>query len=305
MKTHIDSNIQFDGLCAVLDILLTSCDREAADIASAKMCMMLSQTFYMIEDPEGNCDDREKRLYPKINLINHSIWSDEDFWVQALFQCVTESLTQSGVMSGFEKQIFGNSNGKVQTRKIKWYDLTSEERSEAASQVHAVIFAQLGALAHSMVEFGCSLETACAFVRRLSIRHQLPLSHRSMLLQHLIDRNSVVNGNDISSPISMDTPKEVIQIETKNSEKLDTNDSTANTISKNKHPESPTSPPNTGKYRTILSDKIVSPNELLDLVIPALGDEEERDDNVDLSDNSKLIIPINKETESIVVLSAA
>lgn len=59
------------------------------------------------------------------------------------------------------------------------------QRSEAASQLHAVIAAQLGALAHSMVEFGCGIEGACAFVRRMSIRHQLPISKRAILLQHL------------------------------------------------------------------------------------------------------------------------
>jgi hypothetical protein len=74
--------------------------------------------------------------------------------------------------------------------------LNAHERAEAASQIHAVIFAQLGALSHSMIEFGCDSEQACAFVRRLSIQHQLPLSQRAMLLQHLIGRRKsfVENG---------------------------------------------------------------------------------------------------------------
>ena len=62
------------------------------------------------------------------------------------------------------------------------------ERHEAASQVHAVVFAQLGALAHSMIEFGCGLERSCAFVRRMAIRNQLPMSQRTILLQHLVER---------------------------------------------------------------------------------------------------------------------
>ena len=69
---------------------------------------------------------------------------------------------------------------------MKWHDLTETERSEAASQVHAVVFAQLGALAHSMIEFGCGLERSCAFVRRMAIRNQLPISQRTMLLKHLL-----------------------------------------------------------------------------------------------------------------------
>ena len=75
-------------------------------------------------------------------------------------------------------------------RKVKWHDLSLDERAEAASQVHAVIFAQLGALAHSMIEFGCSVGQAVAFVRKLSVRHQLPLSQRTMLLSHLMRKNN-------------------------------------------------------------------------------------------------------------------
>ena len=39
-----------------------------------------------------------------------------------------------------------------------------------------------------MIEFGCGLERSCAFVRRMAIRNQLPLSQRTILLQHLVER---------------------------------------------------------------------------------------------------------------------
>lgn len=110
-------------------------------------------------------------------------------------QQISEALTQSGVMSNFEKHQVAmarkirQTTEWTQTRKTQWHDLNSTERIEAASQVHAVVFAQLGALAHSMMEFGCSLERSCSFVRRMSIRYQLPSSHRNMLLQHLIVRD--------------------------------------------------------------------------------------------------------------------
>jgi hypothetical protein len=97
-------------------------------------------------------------------------------------------------MSNFERSSKKTSERKsewTQTRKTKWYDLNYTERIEAASQVHAVVFAQLGALAHSMIEFGCGLERSCAFVRRMAIRNQLPSSQRTMLLQHLMDRNDI------------------------------------------------------------------------------------------------------------------
>lgn len=111
----------------------------------------------------------------------------------ALTQQISESLTHSGVMSNFERSNsqLRRKSEYAQARKTRWYDLNQTERIEAASQVHAVVFAQLGALAHSMLEFGCGLERACAFVRRMAIRNQLPSSHRTMLLMHLMERQDI------------------------------------------------------------------------------------------------------------------
>ena len=110
----------------------------------------------------------------------------------ALSQQISESLTHSGVMSNFDRNSGTERRTEwTQTRKPKWHDLNYTERNEAASQVHAVVFAQLGALAHSMIEFGCGLERSCAFVRRMSIRNQLPSSQRTMLLTHLMARDDV------------------------------------------------------------------------------------------------------------------
>mmetsp|Transcript_2096 Transcript_2096/g.3081 ORF Transcript_2096/g.3081 Transcript_2096/m.3081 type:complete len:900 (+) Transcript_2096:61-2760(+) len=202
----------FNGLCRVFQSILSGCDNESSGVANAKMCMMLSQTFY-INDP--NADEYEnnvsvessdpsslllsptperhtKRIYIKSKLTNHDKWKEDEFWDQTLYQCVTESLTHSGVMQNFERSIDQtNSNSEwAERRKLKWHDLNHVERSEAAAQVHAVVFAQLGALAHSMMEFGCGLERSCAFVRRMSVRNQLPISQRSLLLQHLIKSNN-------------------------------------------------------------------------------------------------------------------
>lgn len=177
IRTQLKTMEEFDALCHVLDAILTGCDREAADVANAKMVMMLSQTFYYTVECGA---DVGKRFFPKIRLCQHSIWNDDDFWTQALFQCVTDSLTNCGVMSNFEQYPMQRNNNSMMTdsSKLKWHDLSRDERCEASSQVHCVIFAQLLALAHSMVEFGCSVDFACAFVRRLSVRHQLPLSQR-------------------------------------------------------------------------------------------------------------------------------
>jgi len=166
--------------------------------------MMLAQTFYYLDldltatpikqgDASPSRPKREKRIYVRNRLTGHALWSNDAFWDEAFRTAMAESLTVSGVMSNFErsKQMvhtskdYGHSRGSM----MKWYDLNYEERIGAASQVHAVVCAQLGALAHSMIEFGCGLERSCAFVRRTSIRNQLPTSQRRMLLQHLMARH--------------------------------------------------------------------------------------------------------------------
>jgi hypothetical protein len=108
---------------------------------------------------------------------------------QALYQCVAESLKKSGVLLNYVKPKGDDSAGGSQKR-IKWHDLSSKEYCDAAAQVHSVVFAQLGTLSHSMLELGCGISRACSFVRRLSIRYQLPLSLRITLIQHLIKSES-------------------------------------------------------------------------------------------------------------------
>ena len=215
---------QYHAISKIFATVLTNgLDDEEVGISNAKMCMMLAQTFYFLNDSilsepvqpvadatntddVGNHNDelnqsltragRQYRIYIKNALTSHPIWSNDDFWDIALSQQISESLTHSGVMSNFEarrsiKSRASRLKSHEKSHVTQWYDLNYTERVEAASQVHAVVFAQLGALAHSMIEFDCGLERSCAFVRRMSIRNQLPSSQRTMLLLHLMDRDDV------------------------------------------------------------------------------------------------------------------
>mmetsp|Transcript_9336 Transcript_9336/g.12147 ORF Transcript_9336/g.12147 Transcript_9336/m.12147 type:complete len:207 (-) Transcript_9336:80-700(-) len=194
-NAELKDSVQFDAVCRIFDAILTGCDREAGGVANAKMCMMLSQTFYMVDDTNVAPDDdspatRDNRIFVKTRLVDHLLWKDEEFWDQALYQCVTESLTHSGVMANFERSVGASHNSEwTRHRKLMWHDLKLKERTQAAAQVHAVVFAQLGALAHSMIEFGCGIDRSSAFVRRMAIRNQLPISQRRILLQHLLSRD--------------------------------------------------------------------------------------------------------------------
>lgn len=70
---------------------------------------------------------------------------------------------------------------------VPWYDMApNTERIEAVQRVHDVIFSQVMAIAHSMIELGCSKSNAREFVYRMCVIHQLSERQRQQLLSHLI-----------------------------------------------------------------------------------------------------------------------
>ncbi|KAL3909876.1 MAG: hypothetical protein SGILL_007913, partial [Bacillariaceae sp.] len=189
--SQIHSQQQFDGLCKVFTAVLNGCATDYRGVTNAKVLMNLSQHFYF--QGENSNDDSLPKTYVKNRIMGHRMWEKDEFWDSALNQAVGESLTHSGVMANFERassKIVTTTNKKrsewTQTHKTRWHDLSIKERYEAASQVHAVVFAQLGAMSHTMMEFGCGLERTSAFVRRMSIQNRLPMSQRTGLLRHLI-----------------------------------------------------------------------------------------------------------------------
>ena len=110
-----------------------------------------------------------------------------------LYQDIIENLTNSGLMENFDHhsarikpKIIKKKGEWTENTKLKWHDLRDSDRYDAASQVHAVVFAQLGTMAHTMIEFGCGLHRSCAFVRRMAVRNQIPISQRTLLLQYLM-----------------------------------------------------------------------------------------------------------------------
>jgi hypothetical protein len=90
---------QYDAISKIFSSILTAgLDDEEAGVTNAKMCMMLAQTFYFLDDEatlagedneSGPLDDelnqsarkvRQMRLYIKNALTNHPIWAKDDFW---------------------------------------------------------------------------------------------------------------------------------------------------------------------------------------------------------------------------------
>lgn len=68
-----------------------------------------------------------------------------------------------------------------------WHEMNStNERNEAVQRVHDIIFSQVMAIAHSMIELGCAKSSAREFVYRMCVIHQLSERQRQQLLSHLI-----------------------------------------------------------------------------------------------------------------------
>jgi len=96
--TEIKYEANFNGLCDILNSLLSGCDRQTDDIDNAKMCMILAQTFYRVDEDglkndldteteakeesiaSSRIEGRDNRIYVKDSLKGHSLWSDEHFW---------------------------------------------------------------------------------------------------------------------------------------------------------------------------------------------------------------------------------
>ena len=176
----------YELLGDITRIFLDGCGAHTKDVANAKMAMMLSQTFYM-----GGGGQRSARRYLKSIISEHKIWGQDEFWDSALYQCIAESLHHSEVMPTLydaalnEKRKTGDAGWSKFTKAKKWHDLLPNQRIKATTQVQGIVAAQLTALAHSMIEFGCGFPAASKFVRRMSVRYQLSLEERKILLIHL------------------------------------------------------------------------------------------------------------------------
>ena len=70
-------------------------------------------------------------------------------------------------------------------------------RKEAVRRVHEVIFSQVMAVTHSMMEMGCSAEQSREFLYRMCVIHQLNESMRHSLLKH-VSATSSANSRRMS-----------------------------------------------------------------------------------------------------------
>lgn len=70
-----------------------------------------------------------------------------------------------------------------------WHDMDRETRAMSVRRVHDVIFSQVMAITHSMMELGCSGDQSREFLYRMCVIHQLNEAQRQQLLGHVLKNN--------------------------------------------------------------------------------------------------------------------
>ena len=83
-----------------------------------------------------------------------------------------------------------------------WYELSRDGRVNCVRRVHEVVFSQVMAITHSMMEFGCPVHDVREFLYRVCTVHQLGEAHRQQLWAHLKAFINKHHGNTTnSSPV--------------------------------------------------------------------------------------------------------
>lgn len=75
--------------------------------------------------------------------------------------------------------------------------MSRDVRKQAVRHVHEVIFSQVMAVTHSMMEMGCSAEQSREFLYRMCVIHQLSEAMRHSLLKH-VTAASLANARRLS-----------------------------------------------------------------------------------------------------------
>jgi hypothetical protein len=101
--------------------------------------------------------------------MGHSIWEDGNFWEQALWQCAIEQL-------------------QTIPYERPWYEMERDSRTETVRRVHDVVFSQVMAIIHSMMELGCHQRQTREFLYRMCVIHQLTEGQRQQLLCMVLNR---------------------------------------------------------------------------------------------------------------------
>jgi len=134
------------------------------DIRAAKLALILSETFYSL-------DEQGKRVYAQESVKEHGIWRSEHFWEETFFLAVRNEVISNVVQSSSSSGPASLSSSTSTLPDLK----NPRHRTLAASSLANITFGQLSSSAFSMASLGLDRALIQSFVRRMAA--SLSLSH--------------------------------------------------------------------------------------------------------------------------------
>eukprot|EP01138_Halocafeteria_seosinensis_P014704 gb/GECG01015010.1/.p1 GENE.gb/GECG01015010.1/~~gb/GECG01015010.1/.p1 ORF type:complete len:1040 (+),score=163.19 gb/GECG01015010.1/:1-3120(+) len=203
MDVNEHSMSGFDRLVQIMSWFLDAC-LEQSDVASAKMAMILSETFYtcLNERSEG------RRRYIQEGVKAHPIWLRQQFWEEAFYRSVREdaekvfnrhaatATTLWGTNVGANDSDDESTEGRSAKKSEQHSEGESSSREYSVPQIMPgsedwgytylqILFGNLGSYAMNMVNFGMPLQEAKRTVRRLAKGNHLPASMLNDVLENM------------------------------------------------------------------------------------------------------------------------
>ena len=160
-SAHADLGARFERAVPVLSALLDACQLDG-DIKSARMTMLMAETFYRGRSRSGDSgggSGEEGREYLQEHLVGHASFRALCFWEQVVAQAAGEVDAQAKQRSGFNA-------------------LNSEERREERANS---MLGHLSSTARQMVAFGVAPPEARRFVDRMGLHFQLTVEQLEMI----------------------------------------------------------------------------------------------------------------------------
>ena len=181
-----DVGIGYNALSTLMCNYLDCCAKQS-DVRSAKMIMIMSETFYRnrtvivgktkTADPhtkaatkaamaraalqlEGRTDTRE---YLQTHIRQHEIWHNPHFWEEAFFMSCRE---------------------EVRKHMERASELAAQKPEEFQRVYVNICFGQLGSYALNMINFGVSIEMTRLFVEKMASVNNLNQDQKQMLIEN-------------------------------------------------------------------------------------------------------------------------
>jgi tetratricopeptide (TPR) repeat protein len=164
----------YDVLASLMQLNLDWCAKQS-DVRTAKMVMIMSETFFRRRTTHPFDQRAEAREYLQSHIKSHPIWHNPHFWEEAFFMSCREEVVKhmaqaggnSGVGQGF-KHVYSN-----------------------------ICFGQMGSYALNMVNFGVSIKMTRGFITRMCDVNGIDAVQREMLLEN-------ANGLHASAMVAKD-----------------------------------------------------------------------------------------------------